>query len=78
MHSLYLLPSKTSKSIRRLSVATIAKITYGYEVKSNEDAFTKLSAEATTSVLSLGLSGLTTVDIFPFRESNEYTAGYRT
>lgn len=67
-----------SNSIRRLSAATIAKITYGYDVKSNEDAYTKLSSEAISSVLSLGLNGLTTVDIFPFRESSVHTDGYHT
>lgn len=43
----------------------MVKSTYGHDIKSNEDAYNKLAIEAFSAVFSLGLNGLTSVDLVP-------------
>lgn len=54
-----------------MAAGTVVKTTYGYDIQTNEDAYNKLAIEAVSAVASLGLNGLTAVDLFPFRESCE-------
>lgn len=55
-----------------MAAGTVVKTTYGYDIQTNEDAYNKLAIEAVSAVASLGLNGLTAVDLFPFRESCEH------
>lgn len=52
----------------RLASGTIVKSTYGFDILSNDDAFNKLAIEAFTAVFSLGLNGLTSLDLVPLCE----------
>ena len=65
--------SEMKYSTYRMAAGTVVKTTYGYDIKSNEDSYNKLAIEAVSAVASLGLSGLTAVDLFPIRESCEHT-----
>lgn len=59
-------------SIARMAAATMVKTTYDYDIQSNEDTYNKLASEAISAASSLGLNGLTVVDIFPHRKSNKH------
>lgn len=58
--------------IYRMLASTIVKSTYNYDIQSNEDAYNKLASEAASAVVSLGLNGLTLVDIFPSRKQEKH------
>ena len=46
----------------------MVKSAYGYDIQSNDDPYVKLAIDAFSSVFSLGLFGMTVVDMLPIRE----------
>lgn len=43
----------------------MVKSTYGHEIQSNNDQYNTLAAEAFEAVNSLGIPGMTTMDLIP-------------
>ena len=54
-----------------MTSATIVKLTYGHEILTNNDSYIRLTTEAVGSLVQLGVTGMTLVDLFPIRKSQE-------
>lgn len=54
-----------------MAAGALVKKTYGIDILSSEDVYANLASEAKKAILSLGVMGLTPVDLLPARESCE-------
>lgn len=58
-------------TIDRVSAGTILKSTYGIDMQSKEGCvINELAIEANSALVSLGVNGLTAVDLVPIRETH--------
>ena len=53
-----------------MSSGIIVKSTYGYDIISSDDEYIKLAIRTAEELTSLGVPGLTVVDMFPLRTSS--------
>lgn len=56
-----------------MSAANVVKMTYGYDIESDDDKLIQAAVESSARLTKAGVPGMTFVDFFPIRKPRYHT-----